>query len=112
METTLAAWNIPFLATSKNGNNFQKWKQLLAAWNIPFLATSKNGNNFQKWKQLLKIRFWQLPKMEIFRFWQLPKMETTVSSLEYSVFGNFQKWKQLLAAWNIPFLATSKNGNC
>ena len=33
--------------------NFQKWKQLLAAWNIPFLATSKNGNNFQKWKQLL-----------------------------------------------------------
>ena len=44
-QLNLAAWNIPFLATSKNGNNFQKWKQLLAAWNIPFLATSKNGNN-------------------------------------------------------------------
>ena len=86
--------------TSKNGENFQKWKQLLAAWNIPILATSKNGNKFQKWKQLLAA-------------WNIPFLATSENG------NNFQKWKQLLAAWNIPFLALpkmetrSKNGkNC
>ena len=46
-------------------------------------------------------------------------METTVSSLEYSVFGNFQKWKQLpkmettVQKWKpLPKMeTTSKNGN-